>query len=248
MPGIEVHDVSFGYGRGNDVLSRLSLRAAPGQVLGLLGPNGAGKTTLLRLIAGLLRPRAGAIRVDDIELTRDRREASRRLGFAPDEPLLYPKLSALENMARFALLWEVPADAARARAEAWLRAIDLFDKRHQWVEGLSRGMRQRLALCCALLHCPKVLLLDEPFNGLDLQAALWLRKLLRERAMAGDCIVLSTHQPETLDAIADRLALIHAGRIVREVDRDELASEGGTAQLFLRTCGGPLPLSQGGHS
>jgi ABC-2 type transport system ATP-binding protein len=247
MPGIEIENVSFGYRRSDDVLSELSLWARPGEILGLVGANGAGKTTLLRLIAGLRRPRSGQIRVHDLPVSTHRREVSRLLGFVPDEPLLYPKLSALENLNRFALLWEVPADEAKTRAEAWLRETNLFGNRHDWVEGFSRGMRQRLAICCALLHCPPVLVFDEPFNGLDLESGLWLRKLLRQRATALDCVMLSAHQPEMVDAIVDRLAVLDRGRIVHEVDRQQLAAEGGTAAVFHRACGRSRPHEHGGR-
>jgi ABC-2 type transport system ATP-binding protein len=236
MSGIEVEKVTFRHGDGPDVLDGLSLTAHAGQVTGLLGANGEGKTTLLRLIAGLRRADQGKIRVAGIDLAIDRREASRRLGFVPDEPLLYPKMSALENVNRFAILWGVPAKEARARAEVWLKQADLWNERNVLIEGYSRGMRQKLAVVLALLHRPSVLVLDEPFNGLDLGAALWLRELLSSRARQGDCVLLSSHQPDALDAVSDKLAVLHDGHIVRELDRAELTHEGGSAQVFLRTC------------
>ncbi|WP_426756324.1 ATP-binding cassette domain-containing protein [Myxococcus sp. Y35] len=237
MPGVEVEGLGFRHGKGPDILGDLSLMARPGEILGLLGVNGAGKTTLFRLIAGLLKPRTGRIRVADIDVAEDRREASRRLGFVPDEPLLYPRMSALENLNQFAVLWGVPGAEARHRSEALLRETSLWEERNTWVEGFSRGMRQKLALSCALLHQPPVLVLDEPFNGLDMSAVLWLRDLLRRRAEAGDCILLSSHQPEALDALADRLAVLHQGELAGLYDRAEVARRGGTAEIFHATCG-----------
>jgi ABC-2 type transport system ATP-binding protein len=238
MDGIQVEGVTFRHGSGPDVLSCLSLTAPRGQVVGLLGANGAGKTTLLRLIAGLGRARVGKIRVAGLDVAIHRREASRRVGFVPDEPLLYPKMSALENVNRFALLWGVPAQEARARGEGWLKQAGLWNERNVLIEGYSRGMRQKLAVVLALLHCPSVLVLDEPFNGLDLGAALWLRELLLSRARQGDCVLLSSHQPDALDAVSDKLAVLKDGRIVRELDRAELSHEGGSVKVFVSTCGG----------
>ncbi|WP_163867418.1 ABC transporter ATP-binding protein [Myxococcus eversor] len=229
--------MSFRHGRGPAVLDQVSLEARPGEVLGLLGANGAGKTTLFRVVAGLLKPRTGQVRVAGVDVATNPGEASRRLGFVPDEPLLYPRLSALENLNQFGVLWGVPAAQARPRAEALLRETGLWEERDAWVEGYSRGMRQKLSLCCALLHRPAVLVLDEPFNGLDLGASLWLRALLRARAEAGDCILLSHHQPEVLDALVDRLAVLRRGRVMDLVDRVEVARQGGTARLYQRVCG-----------
>ncbi len=232
-PAIEVLNLSFRYSGDMDVLSGMSLTVECGEVVGLLGINGAGKTTLFRLMIGLLQPRIGEVCVLGLSVTRERRRASQRLGWVPDEPWLYPKLSALENMNRFALLWSVPAAQAKARSEAWLEATELWSDRHRLVEEYSRGMRQRLAIGCALLHEPEVIVLDEPFNGLDMKSALWLRDLLRQKAAAGRAVLVSSHQPEALDAIVDRLALLQRGRIERDLTRSELRTEGGTAQVFL---------------
>ncbi|WP_426748190.1 ABC transporter ATP-binding protein [Myxococcus faecalis] len=236
MSGVKLSGVSFRHGQGPAVLDQVSLEARPGEVLGLLGANGAGKTTLFRVVAGLLKPRAGQVRVAGIDVATNPSKASQRLGFVPDEPLLYPRLSALENLNQFALLWGVPATQARPWAEALLRDTGLWEVREAWVESYSRGMRQKLSVCCALLHRPSVLMLDEPFNGLDLDAALWLRGLLRARAEAGDCILLSHHQPEVLDVLVDRLAVLHRGQVMDLFDRAEMARQGGTAKLYQRAC------------
>jgi ABC-2 type transport system ATP-binding protein len=237
MSGVSVEGVTFRYGHGPEVLKALSLEVQPGEILGLLGPNGAGKTTLFRLIAGLLRPCRGSIQVAGFSLTSERREASRRLGFVPDEPLLYPMLSALENLNMYALLWGVPAEVAKARAESLLHDVGLWEERHAWVRTYSRGMRQRLALAGAVLHEPEVLVLDEPFNGLDLGAGLWCRESLRRQAAAGRAILLSSHEPETLGLLADRLAVLRQGRIAALLGRTEMAAEGGVAAVYLRLCG-----------
>ena len=216
---IEVRQLSFQYSHDVDVLSGATLRVEPGEVVGVLGLNGAGKTTLFRSVAGFSLP-------------RERRRASQRLGWVPDEPLLYAKLSALENMNRFALLWGVQAEQAKRRSQDWLEATELWSDRHRLVEEYSRGMRQRLAIGCALLHEPSVVVMDEPFNGLDIKSALWLRELLRQRAASGVALLVSSHQPEALDAIVDRLALLDRGRIQSTLNRAELLACGGTEQVF----------------
>ena len=170
--------------------------------------------------------------VAGFSLPRERRRASQRLGWVPDEPLLYAKLSALENMNRFALLWGVQAEQAKRRSQDWLEATELWSDRHRLVEEYSRGMRQRLAIGCALLHEPSVVVMDEPFNGLDIKSALWLRELLRQRAASGVALLVSSHQPEALDAIVDRLALLDRGRIQSTLNRAELLACGGTEQVF----------------
>ena len=235
---IDVENVIFRHGGPGapEVLRGLSLTAHAGEIMGLLGANGAGKTTLFRLIVGLARSQQGKIRVAGIDMRDGRREASRHLGFVPDEPLLYDKMSALENVNRFALLWGVPGQQARAHTETWLKHADLWNERNRLVETYSRGMRQRLSVVCVLLHRPSVLVLDEPFTGLDLGAAQWLREVLVSLTNEGKCILLSSHQPDALDALSDRLALLHGGRIVRTLNRAELAHQGGSAKVFVSMC------------
>jgi len=235
---IDVENVIFRHGGPGapEVLNGLSLTAHAGEITGLLGANGAGKTTLFRLVVGLARPQQGKIRVAGIDMRDGRREASRHLGFVPDEPLLYDKMSALENVNRFALLWGVPGQQARAHAETRLKQADLWNERNRLVETYSRGMRQRLSVVCVLLHQPSVLVLDEPFTGLDLDAAQWLREVLVSLTNEGKCVLLSSHRPDALDALSDKLALLHGGRIVRTLDRAELAHQGGSAKVFVSMC------------
>ncbi len=236
LPGIQVREVSFRYSGGVDVLSKVSFSAQPGEILGFLGANGAGKTSLFRLLTGLVRPASGTVEVAGFDLPRQRLDANKCIGFVPDESLLYSRMSALENLNQFALLWGVPGGEARSRSEALLRDANLWDERHVWVEHYSRGMKQRLSLICALLHKPRILILDEPFNALDLEAAIWLRTLLRRAAANGDCILLSSHQAQTLDELADRLAVLEHGKIAALLDRPALAEQGGTEAVFLRIC------------
>jgi ABC-2 type transport system ATP-binding protein len=233
-----LRDVSLRYAGGPLVLDGLYLDARRGELMVLLGSNGAGKSSTFRIIAGLARAHSGSVEVAGVSVAEDRREASRNLGFVPDEPMLYPSLNALENLNLFALLWGVEGAVAKERAELSLRRAGLWQDRHAWSKTFSRGMRQKLSLCAALMHDPPILVLDEPFAGLDLEATLWLRELLAARARSGGCVLLSTHQPEAVDAFADRVAILHQGRIAADVDRAELKRRGGTTALFRAVVGG----------
>lgn len=239
MTALSLDRVFFGYTAGRPVLKDLSLRARAGEILAILGVNGAGKSSTFRLVAGLLAPEAGEVRVDGLNVQTQRLDANRRLGFVPDEPLLYPALNALENLNMFAILWGVAPRLAAERAEALLQQCGLWEHRYKWSRDYSRGLRQKLAVCTALIHEPPVLLLDEPFAGLDFDAVLWLRELLMGRARNGSCVVFSAHQPETIDVLADRLAVLHEGRVAAAVDRDELRARGGAEAIFRAVRGSP---------
>ncbi len=236
---IDVRDVWFAYQANQPVLRGLKLHVQPGEILGLLGANGAGKTTTFRLLASLLRPDSGTIRVAGVDVRSDPRAAKQRSAYVPDEPLLYPHLSALENLNLFGVLWGVPAEQIRTRAETMLREVGLWAVRHDWVRTYSRGMRQKLALCAALLHEPEVLLMDEPFSGLDIEAGLWARTLLQKTAEAGCGIVFTSHVPELVEAFASRVAILHQGRVAYDEPVAVVRQEGGMVTVFLRVQDGP---------
>lgn len=233
MSAIELQQVAFAYGGGPEAISAVTLGVEAGEIVGLLGANGAGKTTLLRLVVGLLQPLRGSIRIGGLSLPQERKQVGRLLGYMPDRSLLYPRLSGLENLNRFATLWQVPAAEAKARSEALLRAANLWDARDRWVESYSKGMRQQLSYCVAVIHEPKVLVLDEPFDGLDIGAALALRDWLQTRARAGGAILVSSHLADALDAIAHRVAVLESGRVVEVLEAAEVARRGGSARVFV---------------
>lgn len=232
MRTLSIENISCRYRKGPLVLSGFSLEAGAGEVLALLGVNGAGKTTAFRAVVGLLVPEVGSIEVAGISPTSERREANRRLGYVPHESLLYPALSGLENLNMFGLLWDVAPEAIRQKSDTLLQSAGLWEKRNEWVRSYSRGMQQKLSICAALLHQPQVLLLDEPFNNLDMASVLWVRGLLRRLADAGSAIVLSSHLPETVDAVADRVALLCDKRITDVLDRKQVQKLGGVSAVF----------------
>jgi heme exporter protein A len=222
-------DVSRHFGRRR-ALSRVSFRCAAGEIVALLGPNGAGKSTLLSVAATLLAPSSGLVRYGDREAP-PAAELRRRIGLLGHDLYLYPELSAEENLTFFGRLYGL--DGIGRRVDAALDQAGLADRRADPVSSFSRGMRQRLALERALLHEPRLVLLDEPFTGLDDAAAAGLRTRLRELREEGRIVVLTTHDLEIIEPIVDRVLLLRHGRLaplgagptLRERYRAGLAAE-----------------------
>jgi ABC-2 type transport system ATP-binding protein len=206
-------------------VDNLDLTIPQGEFHALLGPNGAGKTTTLRIVAGLLRADAGSASILGHDIATDGTEAKRLLAFLPDDPLLYGKLKPLEYLEFVAGLWSIEADVAAARAEAYLKWLDLWNNTNELIEGFSRGMRQKLALAGALIHDPKVMILDEPLTGLDAAAARQVKDLLLERVKQGSTIVLTTHILEMAERLAERISIIQKGKIIAEGSLDELRAK-----------------------
>ena len=220
----------------------LDLGIRAGELYALLGPNGAGKTTTLRMVAGLLAPDAGRITVFGVDVLADPRGAKRLTAWVPDEPMIYDKLTALEYLAFVAGLWEVDARTAAARAEELLRSFDLWDRRAQRCEGFSRGMKQKVALAGALIHDPRLLILDEPLTGLDAGAARQVKDMLQARIRGGATVILTTHILEVAEWLSDRIGIIAAGRLVAQGTMEDLRtrfdSQGRTLEdVFLHIVG-----------
>lgn len=200
----------------NDV----SFTAKPGEVLGLLGPNGAGKSTTIKAITGLLRPTAGSVRVGGFDVIWEGRSAKALLGYVPDRPYLYPKLTARELLRFLVRLRRVPA--GEDHAEAWLDRFGLQPVANELIESYSHGMRQKLTFCTALFHDPSVLVIDEPMVGLDPRAARQVRTLMRDHADRGHTVLLTTHSMEVAEEVADRVLVIDRGVVVAEGTVPEL--------------------------
>ena len=224
---------SFGAGPAVD---GLDLTVAAGTFYALLGPNGAGKTTTLRMVAGLMRPDAGTIRIHGIDALADAQGAKRITAWLPDDPLLYDKLTPIEYLAFVAGLWSVPPARARAGADRLLERLDLAAHRDQRCEGFSRGMKQKVALAGALIHEPRLLILDEPLTGLDAGAARTVKTILGECVAAGATVILTTHILEVAERLADRIGIIRRGRLAAEGTPAEIQALGaGTLEeSFLR--------------
>jgi len=200
----------------------LDLVVRPGEIYALLGPNGAGKTTALRMVAGLLRPDAGSISILGIDVLRDPVAAKQVTAWISDEPMIYDKLTPFEYLEFVAGLWGIEAIAAERSARHLLRWLGLLDQAHERCERFSKGMRQKVALAGALVHDPRVIILDEPLTGLDAASSRQVKNVLRERVVAGGTVILTTHILEVAERMADRIGVIAAGRLIAEGTLDDL--------------------------
>ena len=214
---------------GRPAVSQLDLTIQPGEFYALLGPNGAGKTTTIRMAAGLLLPDSGSIEIYGVDVVREPVAAKRMTAWLPDEPALYDKLDPLEYLEFVAGLWGVEPAIAMRRARELMEVLELWPHRHARCEGFSRGMKQKVALAGALIHDPMLLLLDEPLTGLDAAIARQVKDLLTARAKAGRAIILTTHILEVAERLADRIGIIHAGRLCAEGTLEELRARTGRA-------------------
>jgi len=245
VPALHIDRLTKRFG-DKAAVDELSLHIPQGEFHALLGPNGAGKTTTLRIVAGLLKADGGTARILGHDVAEEPTRAKQLLAFLPDDPLLYGKLRPPEYLEFVAGLWRIAPDQAQPRAEELLRWLELWEHRGDLVEGFSRGMRQKLALAGALIHDPKVMILDEPLTGLDAAAARQVKDLLLERVKRGHTIVLTTHILEMAERLAQRISIIQRGRIIAQGSLDELreaaaasAGQGATLEdVFLNLTAG----------
>ena len=194
----------------------ISLEVAQGEVFGLLGSNGAGKTTLMKIFATLLRPDAGSARVAGIEVSDDPLAVRARIGFVPESPALYDKLTGREFLQLIAQLRGMPAKRAEQGIAEMASLLRMDEELERECDGLSRGMKQKVALASAMFHRPPVLILDEPTNGLDPRFAKILKEWLRGYARSGHTVLLSTHVTQVAESLCDRIAIVHQGRVAAE--------------------------------
>src|SRR5579864_6127796 len=195
-------------------VNNISFAVNPGEIFGFLGPNGAGKTTTIKMLTGLARPTAGRARLCGFDIVRQPRQAKRVFGYVPDEPQLYAKLTAFEFLNFVGDVYEMGAVKKAARIRELLQLFDLEQDAGGLLGSFSHGMKQKVMLCSALLHEPKVYFLDEPTVGLDPRSAKLLKGILREIAASGGAIFMSTHIMEIAQALCDRIAILDKGRIV----------------------------------
>jgi ABC-2 type transport system ATP-binding protein len=231
-PALRLDGLAKAYGSKRAV-DGLDLEVRAGELYALLGPNGAGKTTTLRMVAGLLRPDAGGISVFGVDARADPPAAKRMIAWLPDEPMLYDKLTPLEYLEFVAGLWDVEPATAKARGEQLLKMLGLWDERGQRCEGFSRGMKQKAALAGALIHDPRLMILDEPLTGLDAAAARQVKDLLQQRTRVGGTVILTTHILEVAERVADRIGIIQHGRLLAQGTLAELRSRAGAGQSTL---------------
>jgi ABC-2 type transport system ATP-binding protein len=238
---IELTDLTKRYG-GFTAVNAINLHVPRGELFGFLGPNGAGKTTTLRMIAGILRPTAGSVKIAGIDLAADPIAAKSRLGFIPDRPFIYEKLTGAEFLRFVAGLYNQEGPQIEHRARELLALFDLEEWRDELVESYSHGMRQKLIISSAFVHRPEVIVVDEPMVGLDPKAARILKDLFREYTRRGQTIMMSTHTLEVAETMCDRIGIIQGGVIracgtMAELRASAQAGTMGLEEIFLRLTG-----------
>jgi len=221
----------------------LDLTIDKGVLFGFLGPNGAGKTTTIRMMIGLLRPDAGTITIGGHDVEADSIAVRRIVGYIPDRPYLYPKLTGRETLAFIGELYSIPPAEVPDRIDQLLDYFELTHRADSLVEGYSHGMKQRLVFAAALLHRPRILIVDEPMVGLDPRYAKQIKVLLRSLCQRGMTVFMSTHTLEVAEEMCDRIGIINEGELVAEGTLGELTAaageEGGRLeQIFLKLTGG----------
>jgi len=231
---------------GNFVaVDNIDLHVSKGSIFGFLGPNGAGKTTTLRIIAGIMRPTKGRITLGGDDVVDNPMAAKRRLGFIPDRPFVYEKLTGAEFLRFVAALYQQDGEIVERRIDELLDVFELTPWKNELVESYSHGMRQKLIISSALIHRPEVIVVDEPMVGLDPKAARLLKDIFRQFVDRGGTVLMSTHTLEVAEAMCQRIAIIQQGKIVAQGTMEELrqqtaAGDASLEDLFLKLTGGPV--------
>lgn len=240
VPAVRLEGLTKRFGSFEAVVG-LDLEAHGGEILSMLGPNGAGKTTTIRMMVGILRPFAGTATIRGHDCFREREAVMRHVGYLPDEPVFYDYLKGREILEFVGEMHGLDRADTRARATALVARLDYGEALPDFAVNYSKGMRKKLALTCALLHDPTVLILDEPTNGLDPFATRAVHALLRERAEAGCAVFFSTHLLDQAERLSDRVAIVHRGRLaaIGRLDdlRARLAPGGSLEEVFFAVAG-----------
>jgi ABC-2 type transport system ATP-binding protein len=238
---IELKNLTKAYGNYSAV-RRLCLRIDRGEIFGFIGPNGAGKTTTIKMMGGVMAPTEGSVTIAGINMQAQPQEAKRRIGFIPDRPFLYEKLTGLEFLRFTADIYGVAERQFPDKAAATLAMFSLSDWSNELIESYSHGMKQRLIMAAALLHDPLVLIVDEPMVGLDPLAIIMVKNLFKRLASQGVTIFMSTHTLKVAEDICDRIGIINRGRLIASGSADDLRREANIRsadleQVFLNLTG-----------
>jgi len=209
---------------GIPAVNHVSFTARAGEITGYLGPNGSGKSTTMKMITGLIEIGAGQILFNGEPIQRDLIAYKQRMGYVPEEPHLYSHLSGLEYLVMVGMLRNLPRKPTADRIDGLLRLLALHSDRHAPISAYSKGMRQKVLLAAALLHNPDLLLLDEPFSGLDVGTGLVLRSLIQELASRGKVVLFSSHELETVERVCSHVVILHRGKIVADDSIEHLRS------------------------
>ncbi len=242
MSIIQLQEVSKNFGSLKAV-DKVSLRVNEGEIFGFLGPNGAGKTTTIKMMAGLIKPNSGKVIIDGWDMAIDAIHAKGAIGFIPDRPFLYEKLTAEEFLRFIAGLYKCKGNGLEERIERLFSLFSLTDWRNELIESFSHGMKQRLVMASALIHQPKLIIVDEPMVGLDPRGAKLVKEVFKSFCAKGGTVFMSTHTLEVAEEVCDRIAIIQQGKIVEVGTIKELREKSGSYgkkldAIFFKLVGG----------
>jgi len=229
---IDLINITKDYGT-TIAVNNLNLHIASGEIYGFIGPNGAGKTTTIRMMGGIIEPSSGSIIIDGIDMKENPVAAKKIIGVVPDRPFLYEKLTGAEFLKFIADIYEVDAKSVRQRSDDLLRQFALWDWANEIIEAYSHGMKQRLIIAAALMHDPKILVVDEPMVGLDPFAVRMVKDIFKDLAAKNVAIFVSTHTLSIAEDLCDRIGVIHKGNLVAQGTMDELNSAAQTQKAKL---------------
>ncbi len=225
-------------------VDHINLEVKTGSVIAFLGPNGAGKTTTIKMMAGVLKPTQGKIIMNGIDLMEEPSRAKAIIGYIPDRPFIYEKLTGQEFLEFIASLYNIKESRAMPRIEYLLDMFDLAEFKHELIESYSHGMKQRLVMCSALIHEPDVFIIDEPMVGLDPKGARMVKKMFRDLATQGKTIFISTHSLDVAEDVSDEIVIIDHGKVIAKGTMDKLRKRAGVdgdlEDIFLRLTGNEI--------
>ena len=220
---IKINNLSKSYNRGVvKAVDNLNLHVKPGEIFGFLGPNGAGKTTTIKIMVGLLNPDEGSITINGFDNQKDPIEAKRSIGYVPDSPVIYDRLTGLEYLDFVASVYQVHPDIKMQRINYFLDMFELVDAANDLIKSYSHGMKQKIVLTGALIHKPALWIMDEPMVGLDPRSSHLLKELMREHCNNGNTVFFSTHILEVAERLCDRIGIIHKGKLIAIGTLEEL--------------------------
>jgi ABC-2 type transport system ATP-binding protein len=223
MTVVKIENLSKGYNKGSvKAVDNLNLHVRPGEIFGFLGPNGAGKTTTIKMMVGLINPDSGSISINGYDISRQPLDVKRSIGYVPDNPDVYEKLTGMEYLKFMADVYRVPSKVRKERIEYFLDMFGLTNAASDLIKSYSHGMKQKIVLIGAIIHDPALWILDEPMVGLDPKSAHQLKELMRQHCDKGNTVFFSTHVLEVAERLCDRLAIINKGKLVAIGTMDEL--------------------------
>ena len=235
---IKINQINKEYVIGTKVVKDLTLEVRPGEIFGFLGPNGAGKTTTLKMITGVSSIDSGNIEINGVDITKEPLEAKKQFGFVPDSPDMFLRLKGIEYLNFMAKVYGVSYEDAKNRIEDYAKRFEIYDALNKQIKDYSHGMRQKIVIIGALIHEPRVWILDEPLTGLDPQSAHLLKEMMREHTAKGNTVLFSTHVLEVAEKLVDRIGVIRKGELIfvgtiNELKEKYNASDDSLEDLFL---------------